>query len=201
MKVNETTVSSCPARFGKSDLRQLGVFLKDKRTAAGLSMRHLSKLSGVSIASISAMETARSSPSLTSVLNVVQALGLSIDQAIEEALRSKERAVVSRAETGSGDQSRHLPGQLVDAKLDAQLVTLVPGEMLSVPNDIGGGPSLCMVVDGVVITSLDGARRIKLDNGDAYHAQTGKVSAWANGGTATSRILCVTDRTAARKIQ
>jgi len=201
MKTDEAIARPFPARFGKSDLQQLGSYLRDKRKALGLTMRQLSDLSGVSSASISAMETARSSPSLTSVLNIVQALGLRLDETLEEAVRSKKRAVISRAGAGKKEQSRHLSAQLADARLDAQLVTLPPGGMLSVPDDIGNAPSLCMAIEGVVITSLNDARRIKLDAGDAYRAQAGKVSAWANAGSATSRLLCVTDRTTPRKVQ
>ncbi len=198
MKLLETPRATLSPRFDKAGLRSIGSYLKKRRKAAALSLRNLSDLSGVSVASISALESARSSPSLVTVLGVVDALGLTIDQAIEESSSETRRVVVRRAADLGAWQPAELRRGLGDAALEVQLVTLDPGALLSAPPNLVDAPSLCFVLDGPVITSLSDAARVTLKSGDAYHAQPGKVTSWANAGSKLSRILCVADRTAIR---
>lgn len=178
-------------RFGKTDLQQLGRYLRARRTATGLTLRRLSELSEVSVASLRALEAARSSPSLISVLNVADALGLTIDEAIQGALTTGKRVVVTRAASGPDIE---LTQGLNDPALEARIITLNPGELLTVPANLRDAPSLCVVLEGVLIASRNKSKREKLVRGDAYHARPDLIMSWANAGANAVRLLFVADR-------
>lgn len=183
-----------PQHFGTADLRRLGFHLRARRETAGLSLRQLSACCGVSVASISALERARSSPGLGIVVSVAQALGLSIDAAVEEACRLPRRVNVTRAPLTRGKGAYRLSCSLEDAALNAAIITLAPGAIGPLPGDLAAAPTLCLVLEGEIIASQGNARRVRLAAGDAYHARAGEVSSWANGGGVPGRLLCVAQR-------
>ena len=175
-------------RFGKTDLRKLGTYLRSRRLAADLTLRHLSELSSVSTAALRSLEGGKASPSLISVLNVVDALGLTIDEAIDGALRVGQRVLVTRQGTEAGEDPA-----ISEFALSVRIVSLDPGELLSLPPSLRAAPSLGVLLEGAVIVSQEGAHRVRLFREDAYHAKPGSVAAWANAGDDVARLLCVTD--------
>ena len=171
-------------RFGRRHLNQLGGFLKTERQAAGLTMRALAGRSGVGVATIRALEAGRSSPSLNTVLAVVEALGTTIDRAIDAARSETGRVAVSRGEGPLSDG-------LADPAMAGVMLTLPERSVRPVPADGARAASMCMVVAGSVIAALRTGERVRLEVGDTYHAQPGAVQGWANSGDGTARLLCV----------
>ncbi len=184
-----------PVRFGSGELRKLGRYLLEQRKAAGLTLRLLSERAEVSVASIRAMEAGRTSPSLTTVLRVVSALGVTIDRAVSEAMAANARVVVTRATDRHGPMGQPLSEGLEDATLDARWVELAAGTLCALPAVLSDTPSFCMVIDGTLVATTGKSDRVRLSTGDSYLAQAGEVQAWANTGTGPTHLICVADRT------
>lgn len=183
-----------PARFGATELRRLGRYLQEQRKAAGLTLRSLSERAEVGVASIRALEAGRSSPSLTVVLRVVDALGMTIDQVAAEAMTAGARVVVTRATNSHGPAGQWLSEGLEDATLDAHRMELAPGARYKPQGSLSDAPSLCMVIDGMLIATTGKADRVRLSAGDIYLAQPGEVQSWSNTGTDPTHLICVADR-------
>lgn len=195
MKGTRSTSAKSLGTFGKADISKLGMYLKQRRHAAGLTVRQAAERSGVSAGSIRALEEGRSSPSLVTVLGVVEVLGLSIDRAVEASQGAKTRIVVSRHSDDDKHKALSLSEGLIEPRLSARVVNVPPGAIEKVPNDAEDGPSVCMVLSGDVIASLDDAERVNLMRGDSYHAHPGRVRSWANSGDTPAKLLCVVDET------
>ena len=184
-----------PVRFGASELRRLGRYLLEQRKAAGLTLRLLSDRAEISVASIRAMEAGRTSPSLTTVLRVVSALGLTIDRVVAEALTKGARVVVTRASSAHGPSGHPLSEGLEDATLEARQMEIAPRALQKVPTSLSDAPSFCMVIDGTLVVAKGKAERVRLEAGDSYLARAGEVQTWANTGAESAHLICVADRT------
>ena len=198
MKNDNQNKNLVPTRFGEAEIRRLGRYLQRERKALDLTLRKLAELSGVSVASIRALEAGRSSPSLTTVMSVVGALGTSIDKVIANIDIGENRVVVTRAAEQVDTEGYNLSEGLIDAALRGKILAVAPGTQNQVPDEIANAPSLCMVIGGVVVVTLEDSDRIKLLPGDTYHAQAGKVQAWVNPGKKPTHLICVTDNTRRR---
>lgn len=174
-------------RFDKSDLPRMGRVLRAHRLAAGLGVRRLSALSGVSVSAIRALEAGASNPALATVLPLVEALGLGIDALVAEVRAARSGVVVHRAGTpqaSADDERRAL--RLGEMSLPAKSVQ-------PPPHLCAEHPALVMVLSGSVIAGLEEGGRAQLEAGDCYHAEAGAVTSWANPGTREARLLCVAD--------
>ncbi|SEP16929.1 Helix-turn-helix domain-containing protein [Salinihabitans flavidus] len=196
MRESKSDQPENPDRFGPAELRRLGQYLQKQRTGSGLTLRGLSERAEVGVASIRALEAGRSSPSLTTVLRVVGALGVTIDRAVAEATTAGAQVTVTRRSEGPySPDGQRLSDGLEDAKLDARRVEVAPGALYKLPDALSNVPSFCMVIDGTLAVARASADRVPLDAGDSYLAQPGEVQAWANTGTASAHLIYVADRT------
>jgi len=195
MRDSKPAQSEDPNRFGAIELRRLGRYLHEQRKATGLTLRSLSERAEVGVASIRALESGRSSPSLTTVLRVVGALGVTIDRAVAVATTAGARVVVTRGAGPHGPGGQRLSEGLEDATLDACRFELAPGALYKLPNTLSDSPSFCMVIDGTLIAARGKANRVRLGAGDVYLARPGEVQTWANTGTGPAHLICVADRT------
>lgn len=171
-------------RFGRRHLRRLGGFLRAERRAAGLTMRMLAERSGVGVTTIRALESGRSSPGLSTVLALVDALGTTIDRAIEAARSGTDGVVVSR---GEGSLSEGMP----EPAMAGLVLTLSERSVRPIPAEGARSASMCMVLQGSVIAALGTGERVRLEAGDTYHAQPGAVQGWASSGGGAAKLLCV----------
>jgi transcriptional regulator with XRE-family HTH domain len=180
-------------RFGRDDLRLLGQYLRERRLAAGMTLRRLADSSGVSVAAIRALEAGGTNPSLTSVVQLVEALGTTIDRALAAVRVARGRVVVTRATARRGSTGQALSSGLVDAALQAETVVL-PARMVGpAPAAATRHAAMCMVLDGTLTVTLDGGQRVQLDAGDSYHADAMVVQGWANTGDTPVHLLCAAD--------
>lgn len=81
-------------RFGRDDLRLFGRYVRERRAAGGITLRELSEKSGVSIAAIRSLETGGANPSLPTVIQVIEALGTTIDRALAAVRATDEDHVL-----------------------------------------------------------------------------------------------------------
>lgn len=178
-------------RFGREDLRLLGQHLRERRLAAGFTMRRLAEASGVSVAAIRALEAGGTNPSLPTVILVVEALGTTIDRALSAVRAARGRVVVTRAGTGRCGQP--LSAGLAEAVLQAATILLAPKATGPVPPPLERHAAMCMVLDGTLAVTTAEGDRIVLETGDSYHAEPRVVQGWANAGHRPVRLLCAAD--------
>lgn len=180
-------------RFGRDDLRLLGRHLRERRNSAGITLQKLSEASGVSIAAIRALETGASNPSLPTVIQVVEALGTTIDRALAAVRAARGRVAVTRGFTASAKGSQHLSDGIAEAILQGETHVLPLKTVSPLPEAMQRHAALCLVVDGTLLVSTAEGERVRLGPGDSYHAEPQAVRGWANAGTGPVRLLCVAD--------
>lgn len=69
---------------------KLGAALKQRRKAMGLNLNQLAELSSVSRSMLSEIERGNANPTFTSLWNITQALGISIDELTQQSLDDQE---------------------------------------------------------------------------------------------------------------
>ena len=176
--------SKSHGRFGRSGLAGMGRFLREQRQAQNLSFRALAEMSGLSVGTIRALEAGQGSPSLATVLSVVEALGLDLDRAVEAARAGRRAVAVHRA---GNNPAPSLPGATLSLATSELAATSV-----GPPLALGGlHPSMGFVINGTVLAVDRSGARHRLDAGDAYHAQPGVVQSLVGAGGA--RVLHVVD--------
>jgi len=177
-------------RIGRGDLSRIGRYLRMQRGAAGMTVQHLAERSGLSIGAIRAIEAGQSNPSLTTVLAIVESLGLSLDTLIETARGDAGQAVVvTRAGAGELDLSLGLEAP----RLAAKLIEMPVKSMRRIPDEDAAHPVMGMVVAGNLVVATGTGERVRIAEGDTYHAQSGHVKGWANPGGRPARLLHVSD--------
>lgn len=174
--------------FGKDNLRRMGKFIETHRILAGLSQQDAAARSGVAVTTLRALEAGQSSPSLTTVLAVVQSLGLSLDHVIAQA--SARRVVVSRR-SDSGEQA--ISDALSQARMRARDLLLTAETPRRAAPGKEEGPIFCMVTEGCVEVELTDGRRMRMQSGDVHLGEAGQVLAWRLGDSGQARLLCVTE--------
>lgn len=178
--------SSSRRRFGKPDLERMGRFLRDERKARSLSVRALGEASGLSAGAIRALEAGQANSSLATVLAVVEALDVDLDEAIEAARVERRKAVVHRA----GDEAAEpLPG----AALNVESAEILAKSVGPAPEANASHPGMGLVVEGSLVAVLGDGKRHRLEKGDVYHAQPRVVQGLAGVGTRPARLMLVTD--------
>lgn len=181
-------------RFGREDLHLLGHYLRERRTSAGMTLQKLSGECGVSIAAIRSLETGASNPSLPTVIQVLEALGTTIDQALSAVRASRGRVVVIRGFGHSGEGTKQISDGMAEAILVGETHVLpVAAAAGALPEAMQRHASLCLVVDGALLVSTAKGEQVRLGPGDIYHAEPQAVRGWDNGGAGPVRLICVAD--------
>jgi transcriptional regulator with XRE-family HTH domain len=180
-------------RFGRDDLRLFGRYVRERRTAGGITLRELAERSGVSIAAIRSLETGGANPSLPTVIEVIEALGTTIDRALAAVRAARGRVVVTRAANQASQGCTALSDGISQAALQGEACVLPVESVVSVPEAMALNASLCLVVDGALMVSTDAGDRVRIETGDTYHAEPRTVRSWANVGNRPVRLLCVAD--------
>jgi SOS-response transcriptional repressor LexA len=67
------------------EVKTLGEFIREKREEQGLSARQLAEMAGVSDAHIIYIETGRRNPTFGKVMNILDALGVSVEDYLKES--------------------------------------------------------------------------------------------------------------------
>jgi transcriptional regulator with XRE-family HTH domain len=181
------------ARFGRDDLRLFGHYVRERRTAGGITLRELADKSGVSIAAIRSLETGGANPSLSTVIQVIEALGTTIDRALAAVRAARGRVVVTRSALRAQQGCTPLSEGVSDAVLRGEVCVLPVESVISMPEAMTQNPSLCLVVDGALMVTTDAGDRVRVETGDTYHAEPHVVRNWANVGSRPVRLLCVAD--------
>jgi len=183
------------ASFRREHLKSFGRRLRQLREARSWSLKRLAAESSVSVAAIQKIEAGEASPSLLTILTVVDVLGEPLDRLIADSRHAEAEVKVVRGSLPKGGAAvQPLSDRLADRVMSASLITLPAGGAIPATDMPTGAPFMAYVLDGGLDIGLDGGERHRLTTGDALHASDPAPSDLANPLARKSVILCLGDR-------
>ena len=174
----------------------IGVEVRARRTAAGISIAELARRSGVSAAFVSQVEAGRSSMSIPTLYRVASALGCTANTLLGS---SESRPHVTRAgagprlSAGSGEHAqltRLLSRTGDDVRLESYhyLIDLNDDEQEWFQH---GGEDFVYVIAGTLAVEFDDGSEIELSSGDSLHHVGTIGHRWVLRGEVPAEVLCV----------
>ena len=170
----------------------LGKKIRSRRRAIDMTLQQVSERVGLSIGFLSQIERGTSTPSLSSLCNIAEALGTSVDAFVNA---TRQSGAVSRPgerepfNLGDARRTYELLGQgFPGAKLNPSLVRRPPGHMSELMRH--EGEDFVYVLEGSILLEVDGARHI-LNKGDSMHFQSHLPHRSATLGNETTLELWV----------
>ena len=172
----------------------VGKRLKDLRTERGYSLRILAERSGLNINTLSLIENGKSSPSVSTLQQLSQALDVPIAAFFESEPVVKE-IVFTMAEhrptqTFGSTKMQNLAKDLIDNAVQPFIVTLQPG--------MGSGDHAIVHTGFEFIYCLGGSIRYQvaqeeyiLNTGDSLVFEARKPHSWENTGGIPTQILLI----------
>jgi transcriptional regulator with XRE-family HTH domain len=174
----------------------LGRAIRQRRKALGLTLQSLADATNLTASFISQMERGLAAPSITSLRNVAQALGLDPAALLHQPpapdlkTRQGDRQVFGLA--NSKVNYERISSQFPGSVLRSLLIHEAPGhQMEPVTHD---GDELFYVIAGTLIVNLDGERHV-LSAGDSLHFASSRVhSTWNPSAEITTYLhTCTAD--------
>jgi len=183
--VGDTALDTEKSIIEEERLRTIGAAIRSRRQELNLSLRELSKQSGLSIGFLSLVERGRSSPALTSLSNVAKALGVELssffpaeEEELNEAEETKQRVsplpYVNRANDAaklsiilSQRIYKMLSPRIPGLVLEPIFVTVQPGDTMDEPYS-HEGEEFAYVLSGELVFIVDGVA-YRLGPGDSVH--------------------------------
>jgi transcriptional regulator with XRE-family HTH domain len=155
----------------QTETRRIGRQLRLIREKSGRSVGQLAEAAGLSERAVRELEAGRTNPSLMTVVSIVDALGVTLDEVVAAARRNRPVASYTPA-SASNEDSVELSAELPDARMRARLVR-AGGDSPTLPT----GPMFGHVLAGRVNVTLDG-EQTALAKGDSFHAQASVLQSW-----------------------
>ena len=157
------------SHFHRGELKGVGRRLRLLRLGRGWSLKRLSGLSDISVATIRKIELGISNPSLLTVLALVEALDEPVDRLINEAISGRRRTQWVRAdEAASFDGQVQLSYDVDNRRMSGHRCALTAGQPLSVLSN--ERPVFGYVIDGEVVLIRGDGTELQCSRGDAFHA-------------------------------
>ncbi len=171
----------------------VGRRIRELREARGLSLRALAELSGLSVNAVSLIERGQSSPTVSTLHRLADALGVRIIDLF--APREEAKVVFVRA----GERGRtETPGVLVESlaaglagqRLQPFLVTLEPGAGSGSEPITHGGQEFVLGLSGRADYTVDGQVHA-VGEGDALLFEASLPHSWCNVTWEPARLLLI----------
>ena len=174
---------------------ELGSRLRRLREARGLTVRSLASLAGVTPGTLSKIENRKTSPAVSTLKDILQALGTTLGDffAMQEERTGEKRCVFRPGElvnlsSTSGMVFLGLPVATERGTLQILHETYAPGtgtgrKPLRHPGEDGG---FCL--SGTMELTIDGRREI-LGPGDAFHHRSDLPHRWRNVGSTPAEMV------------
>ena len=172
----------------------VGSRLHDLRTERGLSMRSLSRLSGLSTNALSMIERSRTSPSVSTLYKIADALGVPITAFFR--LESTKQQIVFRK---ASERTRipvprgtweGLGGESFSGGVEPLLITLERGANSGHFNMIHSGHEFVLCLEGQLEYEVE-KERFTLLPGDSLLFAANFEHRWRNSGNSTTQALIV----------
>jgi transcriptional regulator with XRE-family HTH domain len=171
-----------PQRPGHAKIRQIGRQLRLLREKSGRTLAQLAEAAGLSERAVREFEAGRTNPSLTTVVSIADALGVTLDALIGAARRDVP-ADLTRA-PAAGEVATKLTRQLPSPRMRARLLRLDR----NVAHELPAAAVFGHVLSGAVRVWLDG-KKMTLRRGDSFHAQAGVLTGWQVGATGAGLLV------------
>lgn len=171
--------------FGQRELREIGRQIRLEREAQGLTQTQVADAAGMSTRAVRDLEAGRSSPTLLTIIAVVDVLSLSLDELIAAA-RAKRPGPDLTVASAVGPGTTALTRDLANPRFRASIVDFSDSREPPAPPV---GAVFGHVLAGSVGVVLDG-EEIGLQPGDSLHARSGVLGEIRTAGTGT-RVLLV----------
>lgn len=180
--------------FGRDQILRLGAEIRRIRQERRLSLRRVADISGLSIATVQALEAGDGSPTLMTVLSVAETLGEPVDQLIAASMTHPQPPLVRRGSVplGGAASTRVLP-DLDGERIASKLVVVPAGSALPEADRPDKAPVLAYMVEGRLDLAFDDGRTERLDRDDAAHLAGEIPSAWVNPSRRRAVLLCLAD--------
>ena len=172
----------------------IGKELKRIRVSQGMTLEELSSKCGYSKALISRVETGSVSPSLTSLMKMVNALGLklhdlftSIEQGQASVVRKGEERVFY---TKSKSKIDFLATDITKKKMEPIRISAPAGASSGDKPDVHYGEEFIFVLNGKLEVTT-GEHVNKLSAGDSVYVAAGLPRKWSNPGKEAVKFISV----------
>lgn len=169
---------------------RLGMLIRARRRALGLTLQTLGKRAGVSVGYLSQVERDNATPSLGTLAQIARGLGVPLDYFIaaprvEDALtRAGERRRFSI--DGSSIVYERLGTEFPGNVLSSFILTVPPGYASETVSH--EGEELIYILDGSITQVLDGKEMV-MRAGDSLHFRGNVPHSWANPNEEPARML------------
>lgn len=171
-------------------LPRIGALIRERRRQARLTLRMLGERAALSVGYLSQIERDQATPSLATLAQVAQALGVGVDYFIaapkaQDALSHAE----GRPRFSIHDSSlvyERLSTEFPGSELSSFIIHVPPGYHSETMSH--AGEEIVFVLDGEITQWLDRVE-IPLGPGDALHFRGNRRHAWANRTARPARLL------------
>ena len=178
--------------YGQDKL--VGGRLRRLRETRGISMRALARMSGLSANALSMIERGRTSPSVSTLYKLAEAMGLPITAFFRQ--EAKQEAIVYRKADGrslipfTGGVWQGLGGESFVGRVEPFLLELEPAAHSGVETLIHTGHEFVMCLEGVLVYDVEG-QRFELLPGDSLLFAARLGHRWHNPGDTITRAVFV----------
>jgi transcriptional regulator with XRE-family HTH domain len=180
-----------------SDEAMLGAQLRALRHARGLSLQEVSDVSGLSIGAISQIERGLTNPSIKSLRNLADALGVSVGWLFHHgnSPNERDRGIIVRQPQRrrmefEGGQVKELLTPNLTGALEMLLVSLPKGGTSGDGPYTHAGEEAGLVLEGTLDLWVD-AQHYRLSEGDSFGFASTRPHQFANAGDGVMRVLWV----------
>ncbi len=176
-----------------SDKQLAGQRIRELRTKAGLSLRALAELSGLSTNAISLIERGDNSPTVSSLHNLATALAVPITAFFEQNadgqvihLKKNHRPVSETA----GVKMENLGSGLPNQQLEPFLMSIAPGGSSTSTQITHSGEELVYVLKGALVSIIND-KEYQLKEGDSLLFLASQPHIYRNETKQAAQILIV----------
>ena len=179
----------------RKDRINIGPAVRVRRKELGLTLKELAEKSGLSVAFISQIERGKTAPSIISLLQISEALGVGVNHFVEA---TQEEKLIRRGrdpeyiDVDSPTAYIRLSNSFPEQKLEPLIFILQPGYISEAANIGEGhlGEGFLYVLEGRISGEYRGAS-FSLSAGDSMHYQLTSSLALSNPGDREAKLLWV----------
>jgi transcriptional regulator with XRE-family HTH domain len=169
---------------------KIGVKVREARRQLNLTIQDVANATGLSKGFISQVENDKTSPSLSTLNKIAQALDTHLTYLLLDGnqdlviVSKKDRAKVKRS--GAGIQAELLSAS--GRKLEMMMIEIAPGRKGKLRPRTHSGEECYLVLDGQIQVSQAG-ETLELEAGDSWHWDASVVHEIRNAGRKTARLV------------
>ena len=177
----------------------IGVNIRRYRAAEGLTLKQLAERSGVSIATISKIETGKISGGFETIYKIARGLGVLVTEIIIDDTGGEESMVVHQRDKSDVHRTAlydYYPQAFRRAgALNPYIMVIHARELPDLRNwSIHDGEEVVMVLSGKIDLHQEGAEPIRLGAGDSACFECGRRHCFVSVSDQPARILSVSTR-------